>query len=74
MELKKFVSCFANCFNDAVEHITAQTKFKNLEEWGSMLALIVIASVDSEFQKTITAEDIAAAETVEDLFKIVSVK
>jgi hypothetical protein len=39
-----------------------------------MMALIVIATIDSDFQKTITAEDIAVAETVEDLFKIAAAK
>lgn len=74
MELKEFVSRFAECFNGNAVHITATTRFKQLEEWGSMMALIVIATIDSDFQKTITAEDIAVAETVEDLFKIAAAK
>ena len=74
MELKEFVSCFAECFTGSGVAIHAQTKFKQLDEWGSMLALIVIATIDNDFQKTITAEDIAAAETVEDLFNIAAAK
>ncbi|HRN95796.1 MAG: hypothetical protein M9931_09500 [Chitinophagales bacterium] len=74
MELKVFVERFSECFNNSAETIMAETKFKQLEEWGSMMALIVIASIDSEFKKTINAEDIAAAETVEDLYKIAAAK
>lgn len=74
MELKVFVKHFSECFNSSAQEIIAETKFKQLEEWGSMMALIVIASIDSEFKKTITAEDISTAETVEDLYKIVAAK
>jgi acyl carrier protein len=74
MELKEFVGKFAECFNDRKVEITASTRFKELEEWSSMLALIVIATIDSDYKITITAEDIAAAETVEDLYKITTAK
>jgi len=75
MELNVFVKRFAECLmNDDSKIVTVQTEFKKLEEWGSMMALIVIAMVDSEYNKTLTAEDIHAAKTVEELFKIVEGK
>ena len=75
MELNVFVKQFAECLvNEDSKLITPQTEFKKLEEWGSMMALIVIAMVDSEYNKSVTAEDIHAAKTVEDLFKIVEGK
>ena len=75
MELQDFTQKFAECFNQTdPAQITAHTEFKKLEEWGSMLALIVIAMVDADYGKTVTAEDIKAANTVADLFTIVSNK
>lgn len=75
MELNVFVKQFAECLvNEDSKLITPQTEFKKLEEWGSMMALIVIAMVDSEYNKSVTAEDIHAAKTVEELFKIVEGK
>ncbi len=75
MELNVFVKQFADCLmSEDSNSINAQTEFKKLEEWGSMMALIVIAMVDSEYNKTLTAEDIHAAQTVEALFKIVERK
>ncbi len=75
MELQDFTQKFAECFNQTnPAQINADTEFKNLEEWGSMLALIVIAMVDADFGKTVTSEDLKAANTVSDLYNIVSNK
>ncbi len=75
MELQKFISDFAACFNSTpVESFAADTQFKKNEEWGSMMALIVIAMVDSDYNKTIGAEDIKQANTVQDLFETIKKK
>lgn len=75
MELEKFTKKFADCFNQTdASLITPQTVFKNLEEWGSMLALIVIAMVDADYGKAITADDLKNAHTIADLFEIVTKK
>ncbi len=70
MVLEEFTQKFAECFHhtDASE-INPDTKFKNLEEWGSMLALIIIAMVDAEYGKLLSSEDLKAAETVYQLFE-----
>ena len=75
MELQKFTSDFAACFNSTpIESFTADTQFKKNEEWGSMMALIVIAMADSDYDKTITAEDIKKASTIGDLFEIIKTR
>ena len=48
-----------------------QTSFRDLEEWSSMHALIIIALIDTEYEVTITGEDLKTAETVEDLYNII---
>jgi acyl carrier protein len=75
MELKEFTQKFAECFNQTEPaSILPETEFKKLEEWGSMMALIVIAMVDADFGKTITAEDLKNATSVASLFEIVKNK
>lgn len=54
--------------------IQPATEFRQLAEWSSMQALIVIASFDWEYGVTITAEELKGATTVEDLFNIVHQK
>lgn len=73
MDLEKFVENFASQFDETdLNEITAQTEFKSLEEWSSLLALSVIAMVDEEYDVQIKGDDIRSADTVEDLFNIVS--
>lgn len=72
MEEEEFTRKFAECFNQTeVSLIKPATEFKKLEEWGSMLALIVIAMIDADYGKTITAEDLKKAETISALYRIV---
>jgi len=73
MELEDFTRKFAACFNQTDPAlITGETAFKQLEEWGSMMALIVIAMVDSDYGKTLHSEDLKNAQTVKQLFEIVN--
>ncbi len=75
MELEEFVKNFAECFNQT-EHsaIKPDTEFRKLAEWGSMMALIVIAMVDADFGKTITSDDLKNAGTITSLYEIVKNK
>ena len=75
MQSEDFIQKFANCFHQTEPaSIQAETKFRELEEWGSMLALIVIAMIDADFDKTITSEDLKSANTVAELFEVVKNK
>lgn len=75
MEIKDFIEKFGACLHHTpTAEIDPTTKFKKLEEWSSIFALIVIAMVDSEYGKVLTAEDIHNADTIEDLFGIIQSK
>jgi acyl carrier protein len=75
MELKDFIENFANQFDDTdASEIKAETVFKDLDEWSSLIALSVIAMVDEEYDITIKGDDIRNSNTVEDLFKVVESK
>jgi len=48
-----------------------ETKFTDLDEWSSMHSLIIIALIDTEYNVTITGEDLLKVRNVEELYKIV---
>lgn len=75
MELKNFISDFADQFDDTdASEITAETIFMDLDEWSSLTTLSVIAMVKTEYGKTITGPEIRSCNTVEDLFKLIDNK
>lgn len=72
MELKDFIENFAQQFDETEESVfAANTVFKDLDEWSSILALSIIAMVDEEYDIRIKGDDIRSSETIEDLFNIV---
>jgi acyl carrier protein len=75
MEISKFVQDFELLF-DEVEagSITAATVFRDIDEWSSLLALVVIAMVDEEYDLKLSGDDIRTSVTVKDLFDKISVK
>lgn len=72
MDLQQFIQQFAEQFDDTdVETFSAETKFKELDEWSSLIALSVIAMIDDEYDVQIKGDDVRNAETVGQLFEIV---
>lgn len=72
MDIKKFISLFASQFEDTdASKIKAETEFRALDEWSSLVALSVIAMVDEEYGITLKGEDMRNAKTVEDLYNMV---
>lgn len=47
------------------------TNFTDLDEWSSMHALIIIALIETEYDVTITGEDLMSVNNVEALYNIV---
>lgn len=75
MELKEFIEHFAEQFEETdASAFTAETKFRDLEEWSSLIALSIIAMADEEYDVTLKGDDIRNAETIEDLFNVVKAK
>ena len=75
MELNDFIAKFAEQFEDTeASEIKADTVFKDLDEWSSLVALSVIAMVDEEYDIEIKGNDILKSNTIEDLFNAVKAK
>lgn len=75
MEINDFIEKFGACLHHTdAKDINEATQFKKLDEWSSIFALIVIAMVDSEYSKVLSAGDIHQANTISDLFGIIQSK
>ena len=75
MEIKEFIENFAAQFDETeAEVFTAETKFRELDEWSSLIALSVISMVDEEYSVTLKGDDIVKASTIQDLFNAVQAK
>ena len=75
MELNEFVEKFAEQFDDTdPSEIKADTLFRNLDEWSSLVGLSVIAMVDEEFDVLLKGEDMRQANTPAELFEIIKSK
>ncbi len=72
MDIQEFIENFAAQFDDTDEALfTAETKFKELDEWSSLTALSIIAMVDDEYDVIIKGNDITNSDTIQELFNIV---
>jgi acyl carrier protein len=75
MEIQDFINHFKDVFDETdVNTLSANTIFRNLEEWSSLIALSIIAMVDEEYDVQLKGDDMRSAITVEDLFNIVKSK
>ena len=75
MELNEFIKRFAEQFDETdASEIQADTIFQELEEWGSLTAMAVVALAKTQYNKVITGKEIRSCETVEDLFHLIASK
>ena len=65
--LPDFIAVVKSLFVDG-STIDGPVRFRELEEWSSMQALILIAAVDEHFGVTLPEKEFRKANTIEDLF------
>ena len=75
MTLDEFVKAFAAEFDDTPEeNFKADTCYKDLDEWGSLVALSIISMVDDEMDKRLTGADLRKCNTIEELYQLIEAK
>ena len=75
MEIIEFVENFAAQFDETDASVfTAETRFRDLEEWSSLIGLSIIAMVDEEYDVTLKGDDIKTSNTIQDIFDKVQAK
>ena len=71
MEIKEFIEKFAEAIEiENVDSLTAETEFRDLDEWSSLSVMLLIAFYDEEFEKELTQAQIKEAKTIQDLFNL----
>ena len=75
MDLNRFIENIADQFDETdPSEIKADTRFHELEEYSSFIALSIMAMVNEEYDVFLKGDDMRGAVTVEDLFNIVKSK
>jgi acyl carrier protein len=74
VDVKQFIQNFADQFDDEPEGLTLETRFRDIDEWSSLIGLSVIAMVDEEFDIALKGDDVKNSVTVEDLYNKVIAK
>lgn len=75
MELNEFVANFADQFDETdASEIQAETQFRDLDEWSSLVGMGVIALAKTEYGKTITGKELKECKTVKDVFNLIASK
>lgn len=75
MNINTFIDNFAGQFDDTDRSaFTPETKFRDLAEWSSLIALSVISMVDEEYEVLLSGDDIRNAQTIQDIFNTIQAK
>lgn len=72
MKINDFIKNFADQFDDTdASEITAETNFRDLEEWSSMIGLSVLNMSEKKYGVTLTFDELKRANTVQELFDVI---
>lgn len=75
MDINEFIQKLEGEFEDIPKGtLKPTTKITDIEGWGSMHALIVIALVDTEYGVTIKGDELRKIQSVQELYDMVVAK
>jgi acyl carrier protein len=75
MEIKDFIANFAAQFDETEESVfTPETKFRELNEWTSLMVLSILAMIDEEYDVQLKGEEMRSVHTIQELFDLVQSK
>ena len=75
MDKEEFLANFADQFEDTdPSEIQFDTRFHDLDEWGSLMGMTILAMAKISYDKTITGEELKHCVTVEDVYNLINNK
>lgn len=75
MEIQDFIKNLAEQYEEVeAKDLTPETKFKEFDEWSSLISLSIVAMAEDEYGITLKGDDIRSATTVQELFDIAKSK
>ncbi len=75
MDIQEFIEHFAEQFDEIdIAVLQPETRFRELDEWSSLVALLVITMVDEEYGIVLPPEEMRKTQTIQELFDLVQSK
>lgn len=75
MNIQEFIENFADQLDDTeVADLNADTNFRELDDWSSLSALAVLGMIDDEYDVQLKGNEMRGANTIQELFDLVSSK
>lgn len=72
MDEKQFIHHFADQFDETdASELTLDTKFRDIDEWSSIIALSVMAMCAEEYDVILSANEMESANQISDIYNIV---
>ena len=72
VDVNQFIQNFLDQFDDVHEGLTLETRFRDIDEWSSLIALSEMAMCDEEYDVIISANEMENANSIGDLYDIVN--
>ncbi len=73
--IEEFIQLLENEFEDLPKNtLKPETNYREIPNWSSMHALIIIAFADANFNVELNASDLRKAQTIQDLYDIIHSK
>ena len=74
MEIQEFIEKFAEAIEvEDIDALTAETEFRELDEWSSLSVMLLVAFYDEQFDKQIGDIDIKKCTNIQDLYNLATV-
>lgn len=75
IDVNEFTRLLEEEFDDIESNtLTPETSYRNIPDFSSMHALIIIAFIDNQFDVLLTGQELKNTTTVKDLYHLVSQK
>ena len=74
MDINSFIENFADQFEMLETTLTPQTKFRELPEWTSLEALLIITMIDDEYEVVLQPDEMRKTNTIQELYDLVASK
>ena len=75
VDIQTFIHLLENEFEDLPKGtLKPETNYREIPNWSSMHALIIIAFADTQFNVELTASDLRRTQTIQDLYHTIQSK
>lgn len=73
--MEEFIKHFADQFDDTeLSVFNAETRFHDLEEWGSLTGLAVLNMIAKKYGVKVSPAELKACETIQNVYDLIQTK